>query len=125
MNKKEKEMKDMSIIELMEFWIEDWNKEEPSLEESSISNQWSELVTKKIRGESVLTLLKVLDLAHEDIDYLEELWKIRKYIGEALVGDLYEKVEQIETSVKLLLKEHDLEPAKITVGQLNRLKGGV
>lgn len=40
-------------------------------------------------------------------------------------SNIYEKIAAIEKTVIVLLKEKENEPANITVGQLNRLKGGI
>jgi len=119
-------LEEMTIIELMEYWIKDWEQESPRLEhDKSHSSDWEDAVKKKIRASSVLTLLKALDVVHEDIDYLDVVTPMKDRIGLELVGDLYKNVERIEKSVQLLLKEHEHEPAKITIGQLNRMKGGL
>jgi len=125
MRKTKDKLEEMTIIELMEYWTEDWKQESPKLEDRGHYSKWATAVKKKTRTASILDLLKALDFTHTEIDYLEEITDMKARIGLELVGDLYEKVEQIEKSLQMLLKEHEHEPAKITVGQLNRLKGGI
>lgn len=38
---------------------------------------------------------------------------------------LLDRIESLETTVKVLLKEQEGKQANITVGQLNRIKGGI
>ena len=123
---KEKNMKDMTIIELMEYWISEWTKDEPLFENDAVaSNEWDTLMRKRARNASLKDLIEVLHRCDADDFDNPTIWDIKTELGQHLVGDLYEKVEQIEKSVQMLLKEHEHEPAKITVGQLNRLKGGI
>jgi len=75
----------------------------------------------------------------KDISQLEEFY--RTYAGENVdpwydawsdslrnafpLSELYEKINAIENSLEVILKQMDKEPANITVGQLNRLKRGI
>ena len=112
-----------SIMELMEYWIKDWETETPALENMSHFREW-EVCFKKATNKA--TVKEMIDVWHisDGID-LELLWDMHEKIGKRIVGDLYDKVDTIETSLKLLLKEFGDQPAKITVNQLNRLKSGV
>ena len=40
-------------------------------------------------------------------------------------SEIFDNLRVIEKSVKILLKENENKPANITIGQLNRLKGGL
>ena len=40
-------------------------------------------------------------------------------------SEIFDSLRTIEKSVKILLKENEDTPANITIGQLNRLKGGL
>ena len=75
----------------------------------------------------------------KDISQLEEFY--RTYAGDGIdpwfeawadslrnafpLSELYEKINAIENSLEVILKQMDKEPANITVGQLNRLKRGI
>jgi len=61
--------------------------------------------------------------AGENTDYWWDAWDTSitsSYPFEAIL----ERIETIERSLSVLLKEHDKEPAKITIGQLNKIKHG-
>ncbi|MHC4547113.1 MAG: hypothetical protein ACYSYL_21815 [Planctomycetota bacterium] len=106
----------MNLIELGEFWLKDWEKDSPKLEDPTVE--------AAKRAASELELLELLHMFKEE-DYIETIWNIKKHLTLRFTEMLEEKVRQIEKSVQVLLKEHDLEQANITIGQLNRLKGGI
>ena len=41
------------------------------------------------------------------------------------ISEIYERLDAIENTLGVLLKQFDKEPANITIGQLNRLKRGL
>jgi len=112
-------MKDKTFIELVEMKdeeVKDWDA-------------WASLVKKKAPE------------AFRQMNYpeLEDFYK--RYSGDGLdpwwdawdkavcsnypFEQILSRLDTIETSLNLLLKEHEGEPAKITIGQLNRLKNGL
>jgi hypothetical protein len=114
----------MNLIELGEFWLKDWEKDSPKLEDPNNMRNWENAVEAAKRAASELELLELLHMFKEE-DYIETIWNIKKHLTLRFTEMLEEKVRQIEKSVQVLLKEHDLEQANITIGQLNRLKGGI
>lgn len=116
----------MNLKELWKFWIKDWEQEAPELENVDTMCQWEKATDKRIGEATLFELIEANHIAYrEEIDYLEQMDYMHKRIFSLICESLEERVDVIEKSVKLLLKEHEQEPAKITIGQLNRLKGGV
>ena len=118
-------IKDLSIIELMEFWTKDWATESPTLEDLSNMRVWEEVFKYRSKRATIKDMIEVRHIADRaDMD-MPVLWDMGTMLAHAIAGDLYDTVETLTKSVQMLLKEHDKEPAKITMGQLNRLKGGL
>lgn len=114
----------MNLLELGEFWKKDWESESPKLENPNTMRMWDNAVEFKKRTASELELLQFLHVV-KDEEYIETVSNVRHHFFLVICESLQEQVEIIEKSVQMLLKEHEHEPAKITVGQLNRLKGGI
>ena len=116
--------KDKKLLELAKFWIEDWKKESPTLEDPKKMRLWDNALIDANRKSSEMEMLQAL---HEfrDEDYIESIWAIRESFFDAFANSLIEEVKELRTSVEVLLKEHEIDPARITIGQLNRLKGGI
>lgn len=120
-----KEMKEMSFEELIN-WAQSADWEKVTSEEWNVYNSQCKRLAKGY-------------FFNKDISQLEEFY--RTYSGENIdpwfdawtnslrdcfpFSEIYEKLATIETSLGVLLKQMDKEPANITVGQLNRLKRGV
>ena len=116
----------MNIIELVEYWASEWEKDTPLFENDAVaSNEWDTLIRKRTRSSSIKDLIEVLHRCDADDLDNPTFWAVGEQLAQNLVGDLYEKFAVLEKSVQLLLKEHEHETAKITIGQLNRLKGGL
>ena len=120
-----KKLENMNLAELWKFWFKDWEQETPQLEDPNMMRIWSKNVNRAIGESSLLELIQALHLTYEEIDYLEEEAAMREAVYKRICEGLEERVDTIEKSVQLLLKEHEHEAAKITIGQLNRLKGGL
>ena len=118
-----KKIDKMDIIELLEYCVEG-KKHEPRLEDRFHSIAWSENVRKRILDSSELTRLKALDVVYKDVEYLDEEIDIRDSIAESLVGDLYERVKLLETTVQLLMDELGGKQSKLSIKDINALKGG-
>ena len=119
-----KEMKDMEFIELLEW---------ASKKEDEITDeQWGEYerLVKKLAPEPfrqmTFTELELFyaKYAGDDLDPWWDAWNKSIYNSYPF-SSILERIETIERSLSVLLKEHDKEPAKITIGQLNRLKHGL
>ncbi len=120
----EKEMKDMEFIELLEWASKN--------EDEMTNEQWKEY-------ESQCEQLAPKHFRNMDISQHEKFYK--KYSGEGVdpwfsawadsfmdcfpFSTIFDSLRTIEKSVKVLLKENENKPANITIGQLNRLKGGL
>lgn len=117
--------KEMNLKELWQFWIKDWKQEAPTLENTLTMRKWEDAINKAIERSSVLELIESLHITDTEIDYLEQVTYMRRAVFDYFCDSLQGQVNQIETSVKLLLKEHENEQADITIGQLNRLKNGI
>ena len=118
------EFKDKNLLELAKFWNKDWEKESPELENVDTMRLWDKAVNAAACESSELELLQALhELKSEE--YVEMAYDLRHTFFEHFASLLLEEVKELRTSVEVLLKEHENEPAKITMGQLNRLKGGV
>ena len=120
----DKEMKDMEFIELLE-WA---SKNEDAL----IDEQWKEyervvkrLAPKYFRSKNFTELeLFYTKYAGEDTDVWWDAWD--KSITDSYpFSSILERIETMERSLTVLLKEHENEPAKVTIGQLNRIKRGL
>ena len=121
-----KEMKEMSIIELMEYWQTEWSKDAPLFENDRVaSNTFDYLMKEKARTSTFKELIEVLHMCDEGDFDNPTFWEVRSILSRDIVGSLYDDVEQMKKSVKVLLKENEDKPANITIGQLNRLKGGI
>jgi len=114
----------MSLAELGEFWMKDWEKESPKLEDPNNMRNWDNAVENVKSSASELEMLQFLHMLKEEYD-VETVWNVREHLNLQFTEILQERLDQIEKSVKLLLKEHENEQANITIGQLNRLKGGI
>ena len=116
--------KDKKLLELAEFWNKDWETESPTLEDTNTMRLWEQAINTAARESSELEMLQAL---HElkDIDYLGEIVNLRERFFESFAFSLLEEMKQLKISVEVLLKEHENEPARITIGQLNRLKRGI
>ncbi len=120
----EKEMKDMEFIELLEWASKN--------EDEMTNEQWKEyervvkiLAPKYFRPMNFTQLeLFYTKYAGEDTDDWWEAWN-ESVTDSYPFSSILERIETIERSISVLLKEHDKEPAKITIGQLNRLKRGL
>jgi len=116
--------KDKNLLELAEFWNKDWEKESPELEDKNTMSLSDEAINAVACGSSEMELLQALhELKTEE--YVETIYDLRSTFFERFASLLLEEVKELRTSVEVLLKEHENEPAKITIGQLNRLKGGL
>jgi len=120
-----KELKDMEFEELLK-WAQQADWDEIS------TGQWNEY-------EERCKSLAPKHFRNMDISTHEEFY--RKYAGDGIdpwfdawstslqdcfpFSQIFEDLRAIEKSVKVLLKESENQPANITVGQLNRLKGGI
>ena len=62
--------------------------------------------------------------AGEGIDPWFDAWN-DSLLGCYPFSEIFDNMRAIEKSVKVLLKENENKPANITIGQLNRLKGGI
>jgi len=122
--------KEMSLLELAEYWNKDWSKEEPELDNDTLMREWESAVPEKIRCASELEILQFLHELRE-VDYLDVIGKARDGLRESIVWELTEKLGRVEKSLKVLLKETEAEQiphdkrANITPAQLSRLKGGL
>ena len=116
--------KEMNLVQLMKYFNEEWEKDEPELEDNTTSRLWENTVEEKIRTSSGLEILQAL---HEvkDIDYLEITVKMRDAFSEIFGYEYIEKLKRVIRSVKLLLKELENQQSSITIGQLNSIKGGI
>ena len=120
-----KELKDMEFEELLK-WAQEVTWDDVTNE------QWKDY-------ESQCKTLAPKHFRKLDISQHEEFY--RKYAGESIdpwfsawsdslldcfpFSEIFDNIRAIETSVKVLLKEHENEPANITIGQLNRIKRGL
>ena len=120
-----KELKDMEFEELLK-WAQEVNWDDVTNEQWKIYERNCKLFAPK-------------HFRDMDFSQLEEFY--RTYRGDGIdpwfddwtesikkcypFSDIFNNLRTIEKSVKVLLKETDDKPAKITIGQLNRLKGGL
>jgi len=120
-----KEIKEMEFQELLE-WAQqaDWDE--------VTNEQWKDY-------EDACERLAPKYFLNMDISSHEEFY--RKYSGDGIdpwfsawsdslldcypFSEIFDALRTIETSLKVLLKENENQPANITIGQLNRLKGGI
>ncbi|MBD3405682.1 MAG: hypothetical protein GF411_06070 [Candidatus Lokiarchaeota archaeon] len=58
-------------------------------------------------------------------DIIDAEFIILETLKEVFLLEIRERVDEIENSVMVLLKEHEHTQSIITVGQLNRLRGGL
>ena len=119
-----KEMKDMEFIELLEWASEN--------EDEIIDEQWDEYerLVKKLAPEPfrkmTFTELELFyaKYAGDNLDPWWDAWD-KSICDSYPFSTILERIETIERSISVILKEHENEPAKITIGQLNRLKRGL
>lgn len=114
----------MKLLELAEFWSQDGEKESPELNDDKTMRLWEDAVNAISYASSDLEILQAL---HEfkDSDWLEEEDNLKQRFLESFAKDLLDEVKQLKTTVQVLLKQHEGEPANISVGELNDLKGGI
>lgn len=119
-----KEMKDMEFVELLEWASKN--------EDEIADNQWAEyhsIVKQNAREhfrQMNFTQLEQFYTKHssENTDPWFDAWH-DSILSTFPFEGIQESIRVLENSVHLLLKEHDKEPAKITIGQLNKLKHGL
>ena len=113
-------LNEMTLLELAEYW----NKDKPELEQDSVMREWTKSVNAGLFSASELECLQFL---HElkDVDYIDEIVKVRDSFREFVNYELSERVDKLEESVKVLLKHLGSSLANITVEELNRERGGL
>lgn len=119
------EFEKMSLVELAEFYNMDWEREETLLEDTIVDSQWNAAIKTRLRSASYR---EMIDALHEfgDLEYtLEGEQAIEKQLRKDLLWRERERLDALEESVTVLLKQVEGEQANIKVGQLNRLKGGL
>jgi 2-succinyl-5-enolpyruvyl-6-hydroxy-3-cyclohexene-1-carboxylate synthase len=115
----------MSLKELWQFWFKDWEQDAPELENTDTMREWEDATDKAIGNATTLELLEALHIVDKESEWLDQVADMRKKVFQHICEPLQEQVNQIEISVKLLLKELEDEQSSITIGKLNRLKGGI
>ena len=119
-----KEMKDMEFIELLE-WVSKNENEITNEQWAVYESQAKKLAPKYFVNKDIVELMDFYrKYAGDNLDHWWEAWD-NAVCESHPIGLILERIGVIERSVSVLLKEHDHEPAKITIGQLNRLKGGM
>ena len=116
--------KKMNLLELVEFWNKDWQKETAELENVDTMRSWDTAVNAVASESSELEILQALHSLKSE-EYVETVYDLKLEFFERFASLLIEEVKELRISVEVLLKEHETEPARITIGQLNRLKGGI
>lgn len=119
------EFKKMSLKELWQFWLKDWEQDAPKLEDTNTMREWEIVTDKAIDKATLYELIEALHISEKEFYYHDQLMNMRKAVFKYICEELEDRVDTIEKSVRLLLKEHEDQAANITIGQLNRLKGGV
>lgn len=115
----------MEFIELLE-WAQKADWDEVSNEEwKEYERRCKELACEHFR-QMTFTELEIFysKYVRDGIDPWWEAWD-KSICDSYPFSTMLERFETIERSLKVLLKEHENEPAKITIGALNRLKGGL
>ena len=120
----DKEMKDMEFIELLEWASKN--------EDEITDEQWTEYerVVKRLAPEHFRQMnfteleLFYAKYAGDGIDPWWDMWDA-SITGSYPFSSILERIETIERSLSVLLKEHENEPSKVTIGQLNRIKRGL
>jgi len=122
MAKATNEFEKMSFEELVKYEIpDDMTSEEWKKYESSVKNKAPKYFIQ-------LDFCQLQEFyrtySGDGVDPWFEAWD--KAICESYpFQGIIERIATIERSLSVLLKEHESEPAKITIGQLNRLKNGL
>jgi len=122
---KEKELEKMSFEELI-TWAQSADWEKVTSEEWNIyDTRCKELAKKYFFDMNICQLSEFYrTYSGDDIDPWYDEWA-QSMRDTFPLSELYESISTIEISLGVLLKQMDKEPAKITMGQLNRLKHGI
>lgn len=118
------DFKEMNLLELIEFWYEDEKKEKPELQIEERMDLWISAYDAAVLKSSELEMLQALHNLKES-EWVHDKNTLKKRFIDCFTADLLEEVKQLKTTVALLLKQHEGEPANISVHELNDLKGGL
>ncbi len=121
----EKEMKDMEFIELLK-WAQSVDWDDVTNEQwKTYESQCEQLAPKYFQQMNISQHEEFYSkYAGEDIDPWFSAWS-DSLLDCFPFSTIFDSLRTIEKSVKVLLKENENQPANITIGQLNRLKGGL
>jgi hypothetical protein len=119
------ELEKMSFEQLIK-WSQSCDWEKVTSEEWSVYKRKCEQLAKKYFRDKDISQLEEFyrTNAGDGVDPWFEAWEdsMRDCFP---LSELYEKLNAIENTLEVILKQMDKEPANITVGQLNRLKRGI
>jgi hypothetical protein len=115
--------KEKSLPELAEFYVKDLNKPNPTLVAEDVAEEWNNAMRQAIFTASLKDKIEYLHIIQEMENYDIEK-PVYDAIREELMDDVIGRLDQLEKTVYVLLKQHENDSANISVGQLNRLKGG-
>ena len=120
-----KEMKDMEFEELLK-WAQSVDWDEVTNEEWKAYESKCKILAPKYFRPLNMTELESFykKYSGEGIDPWFSAWT-DSLLGVFPFSEIFDSLRVIEKSVKILLKEHENTSANITIGQLNRLKGGL
>jgi len=120
-----KEMKDMEFEELLK-WAQEVNWDDVTNEQwKTYESRCEQLAPKYFRNMSISQHdAFYAKYAGDGIDPWFSAWS-NSLMDCFPFSTIFDSLRAIEKSVKVLLKENENTPANITIGQLNRLKGGL
>ena len=113
--------KGMTLLELAEFWNEDWKKPIHELSTTDIFNEWEDAVTDRGRNASALKTLQFLDKieSEEMVDCIDN---IRDRFKEEFFYTELQQIAELRVTVDILLEHHRHDNANVSIGQLENLK---
>ena len=113
--------KGMTLLELAEFWNEDWKKPIHELSTTDIFNEWEDAVTDRGKNASALKTLQFLDKieSEEMVDCIDNM---RDKFKEEFFYTELQQIAELRVTVDILLEHHRHDNANVSIGQLENLK---
>lgn len=118
-------LKDKDLAALAEYWVKDWAKESPVLEQVDHMEEWEQAVKHAL---NTATPREMIDFLHTWDKAEQEFYDPEKWVREAFfdyfASESQERLHRLEITVGTLVKELGSEQSTITRRQLVQLKGG-
>lgn len=121
-----KDLKGMNLVGLLKYWNTDWKKEDPLLSVQSNQTVWNNALFNRSDEASALEILQALNEFNKESDeYVEAIDDLKDKFIEHFTYTMKEQIENLQTTVQILLDHHQHDNANITIGQYNRMKDGM